>query len=280
MGDNNMAKNYKTYKNKLYFKGLLKKYFGLIIAAAAIILLVNTIISSLASKNPLEGKSILIDPGHGGNDTGYTDGMSFYEKNINLHFALELKKILEENKAFVTLTRNSDINLDSISVFNPLQSTKTADERKNQINSGKYDIFISLHVGLSDNINTAGPNVICSDEMQLSEFLGYYIQEQLNSHIKKELKLQISYNVAKSDDYIFKDTIIPGVIIQTGYMSNAREKQLLQDSRYRRTLCMRICDGIKRYFDALLNIDVNKGQPDEKESQPFKLINNIEFVNK
>ena len=86
-----------------YFSYILFLFLGLI-------LFFNT--SNAKNYKPLYGKTIVIDPGHGGVDPGtvYND---IYEKNINLEISLELEKILKYYGANVIMLRVGDYDLAS-----------------------------------------------------------------------------------------------------------------------------------------------------------------------
>lgn len=63
----------------------------------------------------LNGKKILIDPGHGGTDSGATgtlNGKTIYEKNLTLTFAQSAKSYLENAGATVVMTRDDDSTVD------------------------------------------------------------------------------------------------------------------------------------------------------------------------
>ena len=77
--------------------------------------------------------TVVIDPGHGGKDTGAL-GRSIYEKDINLAVSLELGKLIERNLKDIKViyTRNSD-------------TYKQLQERAEIANQAKGDLFISIH---------------------------------------------------------------------------------------------------------------------------------------
>jgi N-acetylmuramoyl-L-alanine amidase len=87
---------------------------------------------------------IVIDPGHGGHDTGTIGRGGLREKDLVLNVALELRKLLEEKMgAEVILTRETD-------VFIPLE------ERTAIANQQKADLFVSIHANSASSKNTSG----------------------------------------------------------------------------------------------------------------------------
>jgi len=99
--------------------------------------------SSLQSSRGL--KTIVIDPGHGGLETGAKGKFGTLEKDITLDISLKLKAIIERNLAFrVVLTRDKDIDV-------------SLDNRAAIANNNRADLFISLHANSSYRKDAKGP---------------------------------------------------------------------------------------------------------------------------
>ncbi len=81
-------------------------------------------------------KTIMLDPGHGGRDTGIVSTTEFMEKNITLDLAQRTARLLEDQYN-VLFTRSKDINL-------------TFKERMGIANQTRADLFISFHVNISN----------------------------------------------------------------------------------------------------------------------------------
>lgn len=93
---------------------------------------IMTAIAITAMAGVLSGKTIVLDPGHGGFDIGATGPTGLAEKWVNLQVAADLEKLLELQGADVVLTRSTD-------VFVPL------DTRIEIANKKKADLFICIH---------------------------------------------------------------------------------------------------------------------------------------
>ena len=95
------------------------------------------------SSNPLKGKTIVLDPGHGGSDQGASSSTpsKSLEKNYTLKTAKELKKLLNKEGAHVKMTRSNDkyVSLDDRNI--------------------KGDAFISIHNDALDSSNANGVTV-------------------------------------------------------------------------------------------------------------------------
>jgi len=111
--------------------------------------------SPLPPVGPAEGqkylssaiKTIVIDPGHGGTESGARGKLGSLEKDITLDIALKLKEIISRNMAYrVILTREEDIDV-------PL------DTRAAIANNNRADLFVSIHVNSSYRPNAHGSEV-------------------------------------------------------------------------------------------------------------------------
>lgn len=224
------------------------RYFYLTVLILAMLILLNIAIIAQFGKSPLEGKSIIIDPGHGGVDGGTNDGSSFLEKDVNLQIALKLQQVLEAEKAAVKLTRYEDVSLDSQNNQSPSRHTRDLIARTAQFNSGRYDIFISIHVNRAKTSRAIGPMVLYWTKDERNSILATCLQDNLNRHSEANLGKTAIHSPVKYNYFILRNSKIPGAIVETGFISNPTEKRLLKDESYQLKLCNAICDGIKDYF--------------------------------
>ena len=119
-----------------------------------IIILLTTIFCisktyAITNEDTLIGKTIYLDPGHGGIDAG-TTYKKIYEKDINLILCKKLKESLENLGAKVYLTRETDKDL-SIRGQNRKKSDLIS--RAYLINKTKPDMYLSIHTNYLSNTN-------------------------------------------------------------------------------------------------------------------------------
>lgn len=241
-----------------------KKYIMAVPFVILATIFISAIIFANTAKDPLAGKNIVIDPGHGGIDPGTNDGGIFLEKDINLQISLKLKDILESRNSNVELTRSSDISLDNQNNLSSSRHKRDLLARITRFNSGKYDLFISIHVNRSSNNRAIGPLVLYSSNFPSSGILAASIQESLNKHIKTELKVDTKRKPVRSSDFILKYANIPGVIVEAGFISNPHEKKLLLNESYQAKLVQSICKGIENYFKNINELN----EPGKKDNAP------------
>jgi N-acetylmuramoyl-L-alanine amidase len=269
--------------NKKVFIIVTNKKKKCLIAIAVFLLvlgIVNILIYPHYTECCLEGNNIIIDPGHGGIDGGTTDNSSLLEKNINLQIAKELKKTLESKKAFVSMTRETDIALDYQNKASYSRHERDLIARVTQFNSGKFNLFVSIHVNRSSSSKAIGPMVLYSSRIPESILLAECIQSRLNDHIKHTLNKDIERLPIDSDFYILKNSDIPGVLVETGFMSNSTEKELLIDKSYQSKLATVIANGIEDYLQAdksNLKVPSLKPPSDDDRSEPYDILNEVEL---
>ncbi len=194
---------------------------------------------------PLEGKVVIVDPGHGGIDAGASSG-SVLEKELNLEIAQILQEYLEESGAVAILTRTEDTNTaDPNRKKGTSQKMSDLRERKDDIEEFSADMFISIHMNKFSQSKYRGAQVFYTKGTAESKLLG----ENLQKAIKETLN-DGNTRVAKPADNIFvlKDNKIPSALIECGFLSNPEETELLKDRGYQRKMAWGIYLGIVQYF--------------------------------
>ena len=201
---------------------------------------------SMASlEYPLNNKTIVIDPGHGGIDPGKVGLYGQDEKFINHEISMQLKKVLEASGAKVIMTREDNEGLYVEKVPNPTW-IKSEDmlQRRKIIQESNGDIMISIHMNSFPDTKVYGPQTFYRAEDEESEKLGNVIQEELLNISWKESNRQAKPN---SSYYIIKNDM-PSLVIECGFLSNIQEEQMLNDKKYQEDISWAIIKGIMRYF--------------------------------
>ncbi|MCG1235397.1 N-acetylmuramoyl-L-alanine amidase [Staphylococcus epidermidis] len=179
------------------------------------------------SSNPLKGKIIVLDPGHGGSDQGASSSTpsKSLEKNYTLKTAKELKKLLNKEGAHVKMTRSNDkyVSLDDRNI--------------------KGDAFISIHNDALDSSNANGVTVYWFKDKQES------LAQTLNSAIQK--KALLTNRGSRQQNYqVLRQTDIPAVLLELGYISNPTDESMINDQLHRQVVEQAIVDGLKQYFSS------------------------------
>ena len=195
---------------------------------------------------PSANKVIVVDAGHGGFDAGASDN-GLIEKDVNLNVALFLREYIEQGGGIAVMTRTEDVSTAADDKSG--KSAKQSDliQRKNLVQTAQADIFVSIHMNKFPQPQYHGAQVFYSLAPDGSKKLGEAIQQSL-----KDVLQDGNTRMAKKTDggvFLLKDTSIPSVIVECGFLSNAQEAKLLGQTDYQRKLAWGIYMGIIRYFN-------------------------------
>ena len=225
---------------------------------------------------PKKRKIVVVDPGHGGKDSGAVGITKILEKNITLKVALLLKKEFSKYDQFrVILTRQKDVYL-------------KLRERTEIAKNSNADLFISLHADFNKNRRTRGISLYTLSEKasdkeaealarreNRSDFLGKVDLSSESSEVtnilidltKRETLNQSSHlvnflikdiknemNLLKrahrfAGFTVLKSLDIPSVLIEMGYLSNKEDSKLLDSNDYQKKITSNIVQAVKNYFD-------------------------------
>lgn len=190
----------------------------------------------------LAGRKIVLDPGHGGVDPGAHYREEILEKDLVLEIAGRLKRFLENAGATVVMTRSGDYDLAPPEIKS-LSIRKRYDlrARVELANQAGADLFLSIHVNAARDTAKAGVHVYYS-ERPGSEILARYIEEEVWRYLGKErMPLPGHY-------FVLRETKMPAVLVEAGFLSNPQEKVLLCDPQYQERLSWAIFRALVRYF--------------------------------
>ncbi len=241
--------------------------------------------SSQSNKIPTKKVVIAIDAGHGGEDSGARGASGSLEKNITLSIARKLKKEIDNDEQLrAVLTRDDDY-------FVPLHG------RVIKARKLKADIFVSIHADAFTNPDAKGSSVFALSEsgatsasarylankenesdliggvslddkdpmlaktlLDLSQSatindsvkLGNFVLDQLRdiNDLHKSSVEQAGFAVLKSPD-------IPSILVETAFISNPKEEQILNNDEHQEILAKNILIGIKKYLSSNPNIAKN-----------------------
>jgi len=213
------------------------------------VLLSRTIgVISMVITNPLKGKKIVIDPGHGGIDGG-SNCRDFLEKEVNLAVARSLQQELTRHGARVFLTREKDVSLDRLNSQSSSRQRRDLYARVAIIEKVQPDIFLSIHINANRRKpSTTGSIIFYNRRIPNSEPLAAAIQTHLNRVTEKNgLK---KHSPKPAGYFLLKNTSYPGAIVELGFITNPRDKELLKQDRYQGQLIQGIVEGLQEYFSA------------------------------
>ncbi len=204
-----------------------------------LLLLTGGVVYSKRLISKLEDKTIVIDPGHGGKDSG-TLYDNILEKDINLAIALKLKEKLKQHNVDVLLTRKGDYDLSSPNANRRKKSD--FDNRIEFINNSKADLYLSIHINYLSDSRYYGAQTFY---IKGNETLANSIQDVF----KTDLKSPLNEKVINDSIYMYKRLNIPGVLIECGFISNSIEREMLVTSDYQDKIVDSIVEGLVNYYN-------------------------------
>lgn len=224
----------------------------------AILLCLSSVATAAAAKTIYWGrtkKTVVLDPGHGGIDTGARSPDGTLEKQV----AIDLSRLIAaefDGPYRVQLTRTDDYRLEI--------------ERRTDIaNNLKADVFISVHAGGSFSPVPGGGTIYCYKETASArrpyldltpDTLGSWDRIQLKHvrtshllarHLKDRLDPLMDTEVLDAPVLVLQGADMPAVLIEVGYLSNPKEAKILRDSKHLEEVARAVSDGIKAFFEDL-----------------------------
>ncbi|WP_110927053.1 SH3 domain-containing protein [Bacillus massiliglaciei] len=176
----------------------------------------------------LEGKTIVLDPGHGGSDGGTIGRRGTLEKNMTLQTAELLQDKLEAAGAEVYMTRNGD-------TYIPLPSRVSV----SHIHSA--DAFVSLHYDSAEDGRTTGTTAYYYHAYQkgLASTLAYSLESALQAKSRGE---------RVGDFHVVRENKRVAALLELGYLSNPVDEQAIRSPEYQETITTAIYNGLAMYF--------------------------------
>lgn len=225
---------------------------------------------------------IVIDPGHGGHDTGTIGPTGLMEKDLCLDVALRLGKIIEQrlSGADVIYTRSDDS-------FVPLE------ERTNIANHAKADLFISIHANSSRDTDARGietyylnlkgtseamevaarenataqegvheleslvKRIAQTEKIDESKEFAADIQESLSNRIQKTSKSVRNRGVRKAPFVVLIGADMPSILTEISFLSNPADEKLLKQPEQRQRVAEGLYQGISSYLQNMNSVTVN-----------------------
>jgi len=191
---------------------------------------------------------IIIDPGHGGEDQGTKSLVKpvYTEKNLNLKTAKFLSDFLENNGFQTLLTRTDD-------TFVPLK------ERATFANERRPLLFVSIHFNAAPSTEAKGVEVFYfkseenKNRTKASQALAGYILGDVLGITKAP-----SRGVKHGNYAVIRETDMPAVLVEGGFLTNKEDLQKLKDPAYLKMVAKGIADGIDKWATAQTSLPRNR----------------------
>ncbi|MBH8566147.1 N-acetylmuramoyl-L-alanine amidase [Nostoc sp. CENA67] len=172
---------------------------------------------------------VIIDPGHGGKDSGAIGIGGVREKDIILPIGARVAQILQQNGVQVVMTRSSDY-------FVSLQGRVAMAEKVNA------DVFVSIHA------NSAGagrPDVSGLETYYYDSGLG--LARIVHRSILQSLNVR-DRGVRRARFYVLRKSSMPSILVETGYLTGREDIAKLKTTTYQNQMAEAIARGVLQYL--------------------------------
>ncbi len=190
--------------------------------------------------------TVIIDPGHGGEDGGATGVTGTLEKGINLSISRKLQAILEFYGQNTVMTRDEDESIHDRG--DSVRGRKVSDikNRVKLVNKAENPILLSVHLNFFPQESCRGAQVFYSANNGDSKVLAESVQGMLKSGMNDGNNR--SAKKAEKSIYLLNHVECPAVLTECGFLSNYNEESLLVTEEYQTKLAACIAAGYLQFI--------------------------------
>lgn len=174
---------------------------------------------------------VALDPGHGGSDPGAIGQNGSREADINLAVGSKLKQLLEVNGCEVIMSREADVDCAGPGA----DANRELQARCAAANNGSADYFVSIHCNAAENPSAFGTET-------------WYYGAGYDLAVAVQQKLAgiglLDRGAKQSGFYVLRHTVMPAVLVEMGFISNAEEEGRLNRDEFQWDVVKAIADGI------------------------------------
>lgn len=176
---------------------------------------------------------VIVDPGHGGKDSGAIGIGGLQEKDIILSISQEVAAILEQQGVKAVLTRNSDYFVDL--------APRVA--MAEQVNA---NLFVSIH---ANSINLSRQDISGLETYYYSS--GQALAQTIHNNILQNVDIE-NRGVRRARFFVLRKSSMPSVLVEVGFVTGREDAAKLSDSTYRSKMAQAIASGILQYVQRTL----------------------------
>lgn len=185
---------------------------------------------NLKTATNLSEATVVLDPGHGGSDSGALSTKNKMEKNYTLQLAQKTAKQLQAQGANVIMTRDTD-------------KTVSLASRPGFSTANNANLFISFHFDSSPDDNTA------------SGFTSYYYHDGLSMKLATDINRQMTNlpidnrGINFGNFLVIRDVKVPSVLLEMGYINDNNDFKHIENPRYQELVAKDVKNGVNNYIN-------------------------------
>ena len=232
--------------------GFLKRRIGWLLCMSGLVMIFAAVsyqnldkIHTVSADAPAQ-HTLIIDPGHGGDDGGAVSPDGIQEADVNLSIALKLHALAELNGISTVMTRSTR-EISYPSDAQTIASRKVADQKQRValINDTPNAVLISIHQNQYPTPQPHGSQVLYAETADSAAF-GETLHERLVTLLDPENR-RVAAPIS-DDIYLMKNISCPGVLVECGFLSNAEECRRLQTDSYQISFSMILLSSYLQFF--------------------------------
>lgn len=188
----------------------------------------------------LAGKVIVVDPGHGGSDSGALGAGGSAEKDVTLAVSKKVQAILQNSGARVAMTRTDDRD-----VYAP--NDTASQELQARVDVASYtpgaQVFLCIHCNSFSNPSAHGTESYYYPKSDQDAVLAQDLQDAMLA-----VNGLSDRGVKEANFYVMKHTDIPASLVELAFISNDHEEQLLNAEDFQNKIALALCKGLSKFF--------------------------------
>ena len=199
--------------------------------------------ASPASNDKVEGvlgRTIVIDPGHGGSDSGAVGPDGVQEKDVTLAVAKDVKAILENSGARIVMTHDGDTD-----VYGEYATDRQ--ELQARVNVGAYtpgmQVFLSIHANAFSSSTANGTETYYYPKTYYDGELAQCLQNELIASLGLRDR-----GICEANFYVVKHSDVPAALVELAFITNYNEEELLNSPDFQYTAALAIAKGLGEFF--------------------------------
>lgn len=220
-------------------------YITVISAILTITNFTSAVTTAVVQNSPLNRDyTLIIDPGHGGEDGGATSVSGILESKYNLEISLRLRDIFHLLGYRTEMTRTTDQSIYTRGSTIAEKKVSDLKERVRIVNEKESAILISIHQNFFADERYSGAQVFYAESAE-SEALAIMLQSAFRSTLN-----QGSRRNAKEADgiYLMEHINCTGILVECGFLSNHAEETALRAKEYQLKICCVIASTVGTFL--------------------------------
>ena len=195
--------------------------------------------------------TLVIDPGHGGEDGGAVSAIGRKESEVNLSIGRKMRDLAALLGIPCVMTREDDRSLHTVSGTVAQQKLSDLQYRVDYVNSIPNALLVSVHQNHFPQGKYHGSQVFYA-HTDSSEDLARHIQQMLRETL--DTTNQRAVKPCKSI-YLMERVRCPAVLVECGFLSNPSEEELLHDANYQKKIAAAVISVVYEYKSEANEID-------------------------